>query len=134
MEEFLQWTAGELKVYLQQCGVSTSGSKLDLAARALVAYEQKTQITVSQEAMAKQLKIDYNQLLRTYELKVDPNKLTSWEDDMSKWPSVHTGNIFQFILENKAFDTKYIGQYKAQKAYSYFKSGFVGHVQCHEAR
>lgn len=60
------------------------------------------------------------------------SKFTCNVVDNLKWPAVNTGNIFQYILDNKAFDSKYIGQYKAQKAYSYFKSGFVGKIECHD--
>jgi hypothetical protein len=38
---------------------------------------------------------------------------------------VHLGSVFQFILEQKAFEAEYVGQYKTKKAYSYFMSGFV---------
>ena len=38
--DFLELTVGELKHYLAQRGLSQDGTKLDLAARALVAYEK----------------------------------------------------------------------------------------------
>ena len=38
--------------------------------------------------------------------------MEGWEDNMFKWPKVHIGQIFGYILENKAFSTDYIGQYK----------------------
>ena len=44
---------------------------------------------------------------------------------MFKWPKVHIGQIFGYILENKEFSTDYIGQYKVRKAFSFYKSGFV---------
>nr|XP_047128367.1 uncharacterized protein LOC124809022 [Hydra vulgaris] len=45
---------------------------------------------------------------------------------MRQWPVTNIGQIFAFIIESKAFETEYIGQYKLKKAYSYFGSGFVG--------
>lgn len=35
---------------------------------------------------------------------------------------------FYTSLKTKAFETEYIGQYKAQKAYSFFKSGWIGDI------
>ena len=47
---------------------------------------------------------------------------------MFKWPKAHIGQIFGYILENKAFSTDYIGQYKVRKAFSLSKSGVVHKV------
>ena len=41
LEDFLDLTTGELKFYLQQRALITSGNHADLAARALVAFEQR---------------------------------------------------------------------------------------------
>ena len=41
LEDFLELSNVELKYYLQQRGLSTSGPHSTLAARALIAYEQK---------------------------------------------------------------------------------------------
>ena len=41
---------------------------------------------------------------------------------------VDLGNFFAYILNKKAFDTEYVGQYKTKKAYSYFISGFVHEI------
>ena len=30
------------------------------------------------------------------------------------------GQIFSYVLENKSFETEYIGPYKVRKAYSFF--------------
>ena len=58
----------------------------------------------------------------------DPLKATGWKDDITTWPAVDLGKIFHYILENKAFEADYVGQYKVKKAYSYFKSGFVAQI------
>lgn len=47
---------------------------------------------------------------------------------MHLWPLVDLGHIFHYILEKKAFESDYVGQYKVKKAFSYFKSGFVSQV------
>ena len=41
-------------------------------------------------------------------------------DDLTTWPPVTLGHIFQYILNKWEFDTEYVGKYKDQKAYSYF--------------
>ena len=49
-------------------------------------------------------------------------------DNLTTWPPVTLGQIFQYILNKREFDSEYIGKYKDQKAYSYFDSGFVGEI------
>ena len=61
----------ELKVYLQQRRLSVSGTKLDLASQAPVAYKH-TSTTVLHDSL---LKADYKELLRTYKLELDPKKV-----------------------------------------------------------
>lgn len=42
--DFLEFSVDELKYYLAVLGLSQDGNKLSLAARALVAYEQKVPV------------------------------------------------------------------------------------------
>ena len=115
------------EVYLQQRALSATGTHSDLAAGALVAFEQQVPIKVIAENLASNLKQDYEQALKKGDLSFDSLLLNAsdWEDNLTKWPRTHIGQIFSYILENKAFETEYIGQYKVRKAYSFFKSGFV---------
>ena len=55
-----------------------------------------------------------------------------FEDDLTKWPKIHTGKIFAFILSCKDHEVDYVGKYKIQKAYSYFASNFVGKILLHK--
>ena len=48
LEDFLELSHGELKFYLQQRALASTGTHSDLGARALVAFEQ--QLTVKQSA------------------------------------------------------------------------------------
>lgn len=41
---------------------------------------------------------------------------------------MNIGQIFAYILQKKAFEAEYIGQYKVRKAYSFFKSGMVDKI------
>ena len=47
---------------------------------------------------------------------------------MTKWPAVDLGRIFSFILTHKEFDSTYVGKHEDQKAFSYWKSNFVGPI------
>lgn len=77
-------------------------------------------------SLQKELKSAYTKMLNDYEIP-DPIKISDnqWKDSVSLWPRVDLGKVFSFVIGKKAFDTEYIGQYKARKAYSYFMSGFV---------
>ena len=58
-------------------------------------------------------------------IKEDPLLSSNFVDDIKSWPNTNIGQIFAYFLENKAYETEYIGQYKLRKAYIFFKSGFV---------
>ena len=124
LEEFLELSCGELKLYLQQRAISIGGTHSDLAARALVAFEQNISIRQSAEDLAKTLRHDYTMLLKSFDIQY-PLEIKDWSSDLSKWPKVNIGHIFSYILEKKAFSTECIGQYKVRKAYSHFKSGLL---------
>lgn len=123
LKDFLDLSTGELKFYLFH-------THSDLAARALVAIEQDRPIKPATENLASSLKSDNENTLKDGGLTVDPLQLNAgeWEDDLTKWPRTHMGQIFSYILENKTFETEYIRQYKVRKAYSFFKTGFVHKV------
>lgn len=127
--DFLEWTNCQLKHYLMVRGKSTTGNKRDLAARALVAFENNEPIVQSAEDLAKGLEREYQALLGKFNIP-DPEQIPQnlWTSDVSLWPCVNIGQIFQYILDTKAFETDYVGQYKARKAYSYFKSGHVQQI------
>ena len=126
-DEFLELSVEELKFYLRQRGHNVTGSKRDLAARALVSFENKEK-PLKDDKLHEIIRKEYNTILELNHL-ADPLEVTSgWENDMKSWPSLDLGRIFHYILERKAFDTDYVGQYKVRKAYSYFKSGFVSQI------
>ena len=125
-DDFLGLSLDELKFYLRQRGHIVSGSKKDLAARALICFESgetpKDFVLLEKEA-----KQEYEALLQSFSM-TDPLKEKSWIDDIKQWPPVDLGKIFQYILDSKAFEADYVGQYKVKKAFSYFNSGFVSQI------
>ena len=110
-------------------GLKTSGTHVELVARAFAAAELNIPIIATSEEQQCTLKVQYEKLLNDNGI-TDPRAIPEDEkvDDITKLPSVTLGCIFSFILKVKDFDREYIGKYKDQKAYSYFDSGFVGAI------
>ena len=118
---------GELEYFLKARGLRITGKNVDLAARALVAYENKTPVKETELEFKESLRQEYKKLLDSQNIS-DLTIMNDLGNDVTKWPSVDLGQIFAYIISNKAFSTEYVGQYKIRKAYSYFRSGFVHQV------
>ena len=63
-------------------------------------------------------------------IKEDPLLSSNFVDDTKSWPNTNIGHIritymTYYVLENKAYEPEYIGQYKLRKAYTFSKSSFV---------
>ena len=125
--DFLEMSRGELEYFLKVRGLRITGKNIDLAVRALVAYENQTPVKETELKVKESLRLEYQNLLKSYNIS-DPFQMDGMKDDVTKWPPVDIGKIFQYIISNKAFATDYVGQYKVRKAYSYFKSGFVHQI------
>ena len=129
-EDFLSLGNNALKDYLSVRGLSVSGKKAELVARAFVAAEMKVDIILSSEEQLVKLNNEYAMMLSDKNIE-DPNEVS--EDpkisDITKWMAITAGNIFEYILRVKDFDCEYIGKYKDQKAYSYFDGGLVGEIK-----
>ena len=130
-DDFLEMTKSELEDFLAPRNLSCSGSKRELVTRAFTAWELKIPIRISDEELQAKLRDEYNNRLKKHNLK-DPKvyQESDWKKDVSQWPLVDLGKIFEYILDNREFGSDYIGKYKTQKAYSYFKSGFVSCIEC----
>ena len=121
---FLELPNGELQYYLQQHELPMSGTHGTLAARASIAHEKKIERVATAPHLLETLKSDYGNLLSFFEIE-DYVLYSNFVDDIKSWPNANIGQIFAYFLENKAYDTEYIGQYKLRKACTFFKSGFV---------
>lgn len=124
-EDFLDLSMGNLKDYLSLRGLSTTGRKVELVARAFSAFEMKLPVQVPQEQHLASLQREFQDRLHKYDLSDPRSSDTTWVDDMTKWPPVDLGKIVAYVLSNKEFDSDYIGKYKDEKACSYWKSNFV---------
>ena len=86
-------------------------------------------IILSSADLTKNLEEEYSKRLRKFNI-LDPKNIEKElrVDNLTVWPKVNLGNIFEYILRRKEFDKEYIGKHKDQKAYSYLDSGFVGEI------
>ena len=132
--DFLSLGAVALRNFLSVRGIPSPGyGKVELVARAFSASEMNLPIVMSSKEQALVLKKVYDKKLKEFGLP-DPLSIGKEEriDNIMLWPKVNLGNIFQYILSTRDFDSDYIGKYKDQKAYAYFDSGFVGEVFIYE--
>ena len=128
--DFVNMGLNNLKDYLTIRGISVSVyKKAELVARAFSAHGMGLPVILSTEEQAKVLKKDYRKRLIEFGLS-DPLEISADKkiDDMTTWPPISLGHIFEYILNVRDFNTEYIGKYKDQKAFSYFDSGFVGEI------
>ena len=74
--------------------------------------------------------MEYERRLTTHGIQ-DPKGYpeNSWKKDVSQWPPLDLGKLFEYILDNREFGNDYIGKYKTKKAFSYYKSGFVSAIE-----
>lgn len=111
-EDFLDLSMGNLKDYLSLRGLSTTGRKVELVARAFSAFEMKLPVQVSQEQHLASWQREFQDRLRKYDPSNPKSSDTTWVDDITKWPPVDLGKIFAYILSNKEFDSDNIGMKK----------------------
>ena len=129
-DNFLSMNVNNLKDYLTVRGISVSGhNKMELVALAYSAAEMDLLIILPSADLTKNLEEKYSKCLRECKI-LDPKNIEKelQVDDLTVWPKVNLGKIFEYILSMKEFDKENIGKYKDQKAYSYFDGGFVGEI------
>ena len=89
LEDFLDLSTGELRFYLQQRALTCHGNNADLAARALVAFEQNLPVKETAETLLSTLQREYSDILKCCGVTEDSLEMEGWEDNMFKWPKVH---------------------------------------------
>ena len=111
-EDFLELSVKQLTDFLSVHGLSTSGRKVELVARAFAAMELNMGIIDSTEEQHKKLKSTYENKLVQLQIP-DPNGIPKEKriDDLTRWPFITLGNIFSYILKKNDFDADYIGKY-----------------------
>ena len=128
-DDLLLMNVNNVKDYLTVRGISVSGNnKIELVVRAYSATEMDLPKILPSADLTKKLE-EYRKGLREFNI-LDPKNIEKElrVDNLTVWPKVNLGNIFEYILRMKEFDKEYIGKYKDQKAYSCYNSGFVGEI------
>ena len=114
-EDFLNMTVNNTQLLLTVRGTSTSGyRKPELVARVFSVHEINVPILESTEVQNKILKKDYCKKLADLKLQ-DFKQIPVVEriDDITTWPLVSLGNIFEYLLNLRIYNAKYVGKYKA---------------------
>lgn len=137
IDEIRLWTVSALKDFLRSRNLKVSGRKEELvalvyAAKIMPAFAPPA--TSSAEAAAEK-KEEYEDLLKTPNGSLpDPRSLTNWlseEKGVQKWPPTMAFDIGNYLssIDNIDLRTRLMADYKDQKAYSYFASGWMGEVE-----
>ena len=80
--------------------MSQNESKLDLAARAMLAFERGDPIRQDLEVLDRGLKDNDSKLLSEYGIP-DPRTIKEWNGDVSLWPCVDLGKNIFFYNQQK---------------------------------
>lgn len=84
LEDFLELSHGELKFHLQQRSLPSSGTHSNLAARALVTFEQQLPVKQSAGDLSKGLRHQHEELLKKYDLPKDALDMNDWEEELMR--------------------------------------------------
>lgn len=88
LEDFLELSCDELKFYLRQRTIPVSGNHSDLAARALVAFEQNVPVKNSAEDLAKVLQHEYKALLKSLDIQQGQPLVEKIDFDINLWKDI----------------------------------------------
>ena len=113
-DDFSTLTVGTLKDFLSLRGLSTTGRKIELVARAFSAFELKLPVKLSAEELNTKIQKEYLARLQQHDL-VDPNGTQSWIDDVTKWPRVDLGKMFCYIRQKKSSTQSILGNTRTRK-------------------
>ena len=91
-DDFLHMTVTSLQDYFSLRGLSRSGKKQELVARAFGAHELNVPIKFPQETISMELNKEYKRRLTTHNAP-DPKEISAdqWIDDVSSWPDLDEG-------------------------------------------
>lgn len=110
-EDFLNIIVDNLQKFLTIRGIFTSGyRKPELVAQTFYVRETNLLILESTEEQNEILKQNYLKELVDLKLKDTKQILVVQRiDDITTWPPVSLGNIFEYILNLRAYNTEYVG-------------------------
>ena len=139
IDEIKLWTVDALKAFLRKRSLKVSGRKEELVA---LVFAAKTMPELSAAGTSAadgehQKKRHYADLLKTPLGNLpDPKELSDWESEsaaITRWPPTMAFEIGSFLqnIDDVPLRKRLIADYKDQKAYSYFASGWMKEVEYH---
>ena len=135
LEDFQKWHVTHLKEYLAKRGLSKNGKKSELAALAFSCHVMNKPIIDLKCATMRETFQDYQAILSLLDgiQFPDPFKIsTGWisekEGGMKYWPPISIVDIIDFFREQQCETGQMLSQYKAGKAYDYFKTAWLKEI------
>ncbi|XP_070543638.1 uncharacterized protein [Ptychodera flava] len=144
LQKFTFYTVPQLKEYVSDWGLTVSGTKEELVARAFVASELRLPLKKSELQMKKDLILGYNKLLSVSDQRMLPDLLKIPEDQwvgekegIKCWPPIYISDISDFYkLKNRDntldLTSRIINEYKEGKAFRYYADGWLKEVFYHQ--
>ena len=140
-DKFQLWDVSSLKNYLKERGLSYTGRKEVLVARAFGAHEQQLPVKLKPSEIESRLQSEYKSLLQIEGVTL-PDPMSElekgWlaeEEGKYFWPQTLIGDIGRHLGKHECkvnFIERIMNEYKEQKAFSYYKSIFVYEVLFHD--
>ncbi|XP_022325057.1 uncharacterized protein LOC111125467 [Crassostrea virginica] len=139
LETFNSWKVEALKDFLGKRGLSTNGTKAELAALCFAATSMNVPVKESESEYMCKLKNEYKNLLCVDGKNIpDPLQIgCDWQDEkegMPHWPPLFLSDIVKFLVERGNTGdmiTKYMNDYKIGKAFEYVEANFIKEIFYH---
>ena len=139
IDDIKLWTVVALKDFLRKRNLKLSGRKEELVALVFAAKRMPELSAPGTSAAAADLqkKEHYADLLKTSVGNLpDPEELQDWKGEslsITKWPPTMAFEIGQYLqnIDDIPLRKRLMADYKDQKAYSYFASGWMKEIQYH---
>ena len=135
IEDFERWDVPHLKTYLAKRGISQNGKKAELVALAYSCHVMNKSVTDTYTTDIQRAFKDYQEILH---LSIgvtipDPFKIRSgWigegVEGMKLWPPICIADIVDHFREQHINTDKLLSEYKAGKAYDYFKTDWLKEI------
>ena len=135
IEDFERWDILHLKDYLAKRGISKKGKKAELVALAYSCHQMNKPVTETYTPNIEEAFTDYQEILHLPNGVTipDPFKVTNgWigegNNGMKYWPPISIVDIVEHFREQNVDSDKLLSEYKAGKAYDYFKTEWLKEI------
>lgn len=135
IEDFERWDVVHLKDYLAKRGISRKGNKAELVALAYSCHVMNKTETHTYTNNIKEAFDDYHTILQLSQdvtipdpFKVKDGWIGEENNGMTKWPPISIVDIVDHFREQRSDSDKLLSEYKAGKAYDYFKTEWLKEI------